>query len=128
MKKSITLVSVVFATLILSTALFAQTNAGPSDDESLASLPDFQFMIGGNVGYVTGNSDIENALKDSAQWFADEYNADAGYPLQGFKVDKTSTPHIAYGFELGIRVNDDFILPLFTDLNLPVFAMNSIQN
>ena len=29
---------------------------------------------------------------------------------------------------LGIDVNDDFILPLFTDLNLPVFAMNSIQN
>lgn len=103
MKKSITLVSVVFATLILSTALFAQTETGSTKEESLASLPDFQLMIGGNVGYVTGNTDIENALKDSARWFADEYNADAGYPLQGFKVDKTSTPHIAYGFELGIR-------------------------
>jgi hypothetical protein len=103
MKKSITLVSVVFATLILSAALFAQTNAGPSDDESLASLPDFQFMIGGNVGYVTGNSEIKNAAKDNAEWIADNYNTDPGYVLGGFMVDKTTKRPVAYGFELGMR-------------------------
>jgi hypothetical protein len=103
MKKSITLVSVVFATLILSAALFAQTETGSTKEESLASLPDFQLMIGGNAGYVTGNSEIKSAAKDNAEWIADNYNTDPGYGLGGFGVDKTTKRPVAYGFELGMR-------------------------
>lgn len=68
------------------------------------SLPGFQLLLSGEIGYAK-NSDVKKFAESHGQYTADEYNAyAASIPVVGgFKVDKTTNPNPYYGVDIELR-------------------------